>query len=63
MFKFALEKFINFVNNNYDMNDTKVSHKLNHTLHVVSNAKFLCEKMCKNLKLHYGQLRFDCWFV
>ncbi len=45
MFEFALEKFINFVNNNYDMNDTKVSHKLNHTLHVVSNAKFLCEKM------------------
>ena len=45
MFECALEKFINFVNNNYDMNDTKVSHKLNHTLHVVNNAKFLCEKM------------------
>lgn len=45
IFKSAKENFINYINKNYDLNDKKVKHKLNHTLHVFSNAKFLCDKM------------------
>lgn len=45
MFEHAKEKFINFINNSYDLSDEKVKHKLNHTLHVVDNAKFLCNEL------------------
>ena len=45
MFKDAKNNFINFINNNYDLNNDKIKHKLNHTLHVVDNTEYLCNKM------------------
>lgn len=31
--------------NNYDLNNDKIKHKLNYTLHVVDNTEYLCNKM------------------
>lgn len=45
MFEIAKNKFIEFIKNSYDLNDDKVKHKLNHTLHVVDNSKYLCNKL------------------
>lgn len=45
MFEYAKDRFINFINNSYDLNDEKIKHKLNHTFHVVDNARYLCDKM------------------
>ena len=45
MFEYAKNRFINFINNSYDLNDEKIKHKLNHTFHVVDNARYLCDKM------------------
>lgn len=35
------------MNDNFDINDEKINHKLNHTYNVIENAKYLCE--CLNL--------------
>lgn len=35
--------FEKFVNENFDINDSKIKHKMNHTYNVVENAKYLCE--------------------
>lgn len=32
-----------FLNKNFDINDEKIIHKLNHTYNVVENSKYLCE--------------------
>lgn len=45
MFEYVKNKFIEFVENSYDLKDDKVRHKLNHTLHVVDNSKYLCDKL------------------
>ena len=45
MFEYAKDRFIDFINNSYDLNDEKIKHKLNHTFHVVDNARYLCDKM------------------
>ena len=41
----ANKYFNSFINNNFDINDEKVSHKVKHTYHVVNNAKYICEKL------------------
>lgn len=38
-------KFLKFISNNYDLNDEKIKHKLKHTFHVVTNAKYLCDEI------------------
>lgn len=45
LFEIAKYKFIEFIKNNYNLNDDKVKHKLNHSLHVVDNARYLCNKL------------------
>ena len=45
MFEYAKDKFIDFINTNYDISDNKSKHKLNHTFHVVDNSKYLCDKL------------------
>lgn len=45
MFDYAKDKFIDFINTNYDISDNKIKHKLNHTFHVVDNSKYLCDKL------------------
>lgn len=39
----ARNYFEKFLNDNFDINDEKIGHKLNHTYNVVENAKYLCE--------------------
>lgn len=39
----AKKYFEEFLNNNFDINEEKISHKINHTFKVVENAKCLCE--------------------
>ena len=41
----ANKYFNEFINNNFDIDDEKVSHKVKHTYHVVNNAKYICEKL------------------
>jgi len=43
----AKKYFEKFLNENFDINDEKISHKINHTYNVVENAKYLCK--CLNL--------------
>lgn len=45
MYDYAKEKFLQFINSNFDINDKKIEHKLNHTFHVVDNAIYICNKM------------------
>jgi len=45
MFEIAKNRFNEFIKNSYDLNDDKVKHKLKHTLHVVDNSKYLCNKL------------------
>lgn len=45
MFGNAKDKFIQFIKNNYDINDDKIKHKLHHTFYVVDNSKYLCDKL------------------
>ena len=33
MYDYAKEKFLQFINSNFDINDKKIEHKLNHTFH------------------------------
>lgn len=39
----ARNYFEKFLHENFDINDKKISHKINHTYYVVENAKYLCE--------------------
>ena len=39
----AKKYFEKFLNENFDINDAKISHKINHTYNVVENAKYLCK--------------------
>lgn len=39
----AKKYFEKFLNDNFDINDEKISHKINHTYNVVENAKYLCK--------------------
>ena len=39
----AKNNFKKYLNDNYDINDKKVSRKIEHTFNVVENAKYLCE--------------------
>lgn len=39
----AKKYFEKFLNDNFDINDKKISHKINHTYNVVENAKYLCK--------------------
>ena len=41
----AKKYFEAFLNNNFDINDDKIIHKINHTYNVVENAKYLCEHL------------------
>jgi len=43
--KSARKYFDFFIKNNFDLNNDKVYHKLNHTYCVVKNAKYICEDM------------------
>ena len=45
MYNQANKYFNEFINNNFDINDEKISHKVKHTYHVVNNAKYICEKL------------------
>ena len=45
MYKSANKYFNDFINNNFDMNDEKILHKVKHTYQVVNNAKYICEKL------------------
>ena len=39
----AKKYFEKFLNDNFDINDEKINHKINHTYNVVENAKYLCK--------------------
>lgn len=43
----AKKYFEKFINENFDIKDEKIDHKVNHTYNVVENAKYLCK--CLNL--------------
>lgn len=43
-----IDKFKQFVEENYDLNNEKVKHKYNHTMYVVENSKYLCDKLNLN---------------
>lgn len=45
MYELAKKNFISFIESSFDLNNEKVSHKLNHTFHVVDNAKYICEDL------------------
>lgn len=48
MYNYAKEKLILFIKENFDINDDKVSHKLQHTFYVVDNAEYLSKQMKLN---------------
>lgn len=45
MYNSANKYFNKFINDNFDINDEKISHKVKHTYQVVNNAKYICEKL------------------
>ena len=45
MYNSANKYFNKFINDNFDINDEKISHKIKHTYKVVNNAKYICEKL------------------
>ena len=45
MYNQAKEYFDYFINNNFDITDSKISHKLNHTYKVVDNARYICKSL------------------
>ena len=45
MYLLANKYFNEFINNNFDITDEKVSHKIKHTYQVVNNSKYICEKL------------------
>ena len=42
-YEIAKHYFEKFLKDNFDINDEKISHKINHTYNVVENTKYLCE--------------------
>lgn len=45
MYNCAKEKLILFIKENFDINDDKIKHKLQHTFYVVDNAEYLAKKL------------------
>ncbi|MCH5197479.1 MAG: HD domain-containing protein [Oscillospiraceae bacterium] len=45
MYEFALNYLYSFLKDNFDLDNEKISHKLDHTFHVVDNAIYLCNDM------------------
>lgn len=45
MYKSAKKYFDFFIKSNFDITEEKISHKLNHTYHVVENAIYICDDM------------------
>ena len=45
MYNYANNYFYKFINDNFDINDEKINHKVNHTYQVVNNAKYICENL------------------
>ena len=48
MYEYAKKQFEIYIKENFDMGHEKISHKLNHTYHVVNNA----EEICRGLNLN-----------
>lgn len=48
MFEYALKKFQRFINDNFDIEDRKIKHKVIHTYNVVKMAKYISDNL--NLK-------------
>lgn len=47
VYEYAIKYFKSYVKDNFDLENEKILHKLNHTYNVVDNARYICE----NLKL------------
>ena len=45
MYEYANQNFKDFIYNNFNINNSKIKHKLNHTYNVVDNIKYLCGDM------------------
>lgn len=45
LYEYAHENFKKFISSNFDENDSKIKHKVNHTYNVVENTKYLCDDM------------------
>lgn len=43
LYEYALNKFNKFIDDNFDINDSKIKHKLLHTYKVIDNSKYICE--------------------
>lgn len=48
MYELAKQYFDKFVKDNFNLNDEKISHKMNHTYQVVINAEYICNDMHLN---------------
>lgn len=48
MYESAKKYFDFFIKSNFDINNKKIYHKLNHTFNVVDNAKYICEDLKLN---------------
>lgn len=48
MYETAKKYFLAFLDSNFDLNDAKVSHKLQHTFYVVDNAQYICQSLGLN---------------
>lgn len=45
LYEYAHKYFKKFINDNFDDDDSKIKHKVNHTYNVVENTKYLCNDM------------------
>lgn len=45
MYEYARKQFEEYIRNNFDLDNEKINHKLNHTYNVVNNAKYISEDM------------------
>lgn len=48
MYELAKKYFDSFVKDNFNLNDEKIFHKMNHTYQVVINAEYICNDMHLN---------------
>ena len=48
MYNYAKEKLVLFIKENFDIDEDKVNHKLQHTFYVVNNAEYLSKQMNLN---------------
>ena len=48
MYEEAKKYFNYFIKNNFDLNNDKIIHKIEHTYHVVDNVKYICDDMHLN---------------